>query len=249
MASVCCRYLQRPTDELPSGRRTLRPGQRRRSGGSLDGGQPGGGPAKPVSLMILNGADDPRVPYEGGGIGCGRQDLGRVRSAEGVVDLWAEINACTDRLAVDPLPEQVPGDGTRFRRLSYSEWADGSRVALYEIEGGGNTCPPASSTGSARNSPVARPSGGSPVRSAWPRTPNLRRSDRCFPQCISWARQARSLCARGSGNCANGSGAGSDRGLRMACNARRNRAAVVRESQPGIAGLYLRAHPRATAEL
>lgn len=98
-------------------------------------------PAVPVSVLILNGTADPLVPYDGGAIGFGRKDTGRMRPTEDVVRFWADLNGCVGPSEDTLLPDLVQDDGTRVRRLAFKDCQDGTRVVLNEIEGGGHTWP------------------------------------------------------------------------------------------------------------
>ncbi len=98
-------------------------------------------PSRPVSIMILNGTADPLVPYEGGSIGFGRDDLGRVIPTDQVRRQWAESNHCEAEPAEVWLPERSLADPTRVQLLSHTRCAGGRQVLLYRIEGGGHTWP------------------------------------------------------------------------------------------------------------
>jgi polyhydroxybutyrate depolymerase len=98
-------------------------------------------PDLPVSVLILNGTDDPLVPYDGGPVGFGRQDLGQVIPTDEVWQMWAKLNQCAEEPSEVWLAEQSPGDGTRVQVRTYPECADGTQVTLFRIEGGGHTWP------------------------------------------------------------------------------------------------------------
>ncbi len=98
-------------------------------------------PSRPVSVLILNGTDDPLVPYEGGEVTVLRRQLGRVRSTEETYQFWAEINGCQGAAIVTAEPDLDPTDGTKVQRTSLGDCQDGTRVELYTIVGGGHTWP------------------------------------------------------------------------------------------------------------
>ena len=98
-------------------------------------------PSRPVSVMILNGTADPLVPYEGGPIGFGGDNLGRVIPTDEAWRRWAASNRCEGKPAEVRLPDQSATDGTRLELLSHTECAGGSQVLLYRIDGGGHTWP------------------------------------------------------------------------------------------------------------
>jgi polyhydroxybutyrate depolymerase len=98
-------------------------------------------PSRPVSVVILNGTADPLVPYEGGPIGFGGDNLGRVIPTDEAWRRWAASNRCEGEPAEVRLPDQSATDGTRLELLSHTRCAGGSQVLLYRIEGGGHTWP------------------------------------------------------------------------------------------------------------
>lgn len=98
-------------------------------------------PIHPVSVLMMNGTDDPLVPWEGGEISFGRQKNGFVTSTEQTVKFWVEHNRCTAPAKTDRLPELDPDDGTRVTRTLYGKCKSGTEVALYKIVGGGHTWP------------------------------------------------------------------------------------------------------------
>ena len=92
----------------------------------------------PVGVAILNGTEDPLVPYEGGQITLFRQRRGRVLSTDATVRLWRARNGCSnesERATID-----AADDATRVVRASWADCA-GAPVVLYRIEGGGHTWP------------------------------------------------------------------------------------------------------------
>lgn len=98
-------------------------------------------PSQPISMLIMNGTEDPMVPFEGGQVHFYQRELGEVLSTHGTVDSWVRANSCVDKPIRSELPDSDPSDGTRILQESYSDCADGTRVVLYEIQGGGHTWP------------------------------------------------------------------------------------------------------------
>jgi polyhydroxybutyrate depolymerase len=92
----------------------------------------------PVGLAILNGTEDPLVPYDGGQITLFSQQRGRVLSTDATVRLWRRRNGCSERSVSETTDERE--DGTA---VVESRWTDctGAPVALFRIEGGGHTWP------------------------------------------------------------------------------------------------------------
>jgi polyhydroxybutyrate depolymerase len=98
-------------------------------------------PARPVSVMIINGTDDPIVPYGGGDVTLFGSYRGRVISTDDTVADWVRFDACPKDPATRDLPDRDPGDKTRIRAFSYGPCLGGSRVVLYRVEGGGHAWP------------------------------------------------------------------------------------------------------------
>ena len=97
---------------------------------------------KPVSLLMLNGTDDPMNPYGGGtvifrGVWGNR---GSVLSTEDSVAYWAELAGHTGPPVVDRFPDLAKGDDSWVERRSWR--SDGvPEVSLYTVHGGGHTVP------------------------------------------------------------------------------------------------------------
>lgn len=98
-------------------------------------------PSRPVSVMIINGTDDPIVPYNGGEVSLLGRSRGRITSTDDTVTDWAGINACPESRELVELPDSDPADGTRVTRLSIGPCGGGSRVVLLRVAGGGHTWP------------------------------------------------------------------------------------------------------------
>ncbi len=97
-------------------------------------------PKEPVSVILLNGTDDPLVPFKGGEVGFagGR---GETIGVEKIIQKWVARDQCPTPPQVEMLPDADPKDGTRVERTIYTGGQKGTEVALYKIEGGGHTWP------------------------------------------------------------------------------------------------------------
>ncbi len=103
-------------------------------------------PSTPVSVMVVQGTDDPLVPFLGGPIGFGRQDRGKVVDTYEAVRKWVAHDGCGggdpgEPGTIEPLPDADPGDGTTTRRIRYGGGREGTEVLLYVVQGGGHTWP------------------------------------------------------------------------------------------------------------
>jgi polyhydroxybutyrate depolymerase len=98
-------------------------------------------PSRPVPVLIINGTDDPLVPWDGGDIHIGKTTLGEVLSVADTVKFWVGKDQCSSVPAITQLPDEDPSDGTMVWKEIYSGCRDGVEVVLYAIEGGGHTWP------------------------------------------------------------------------------------------------------------
>lgn len=98
-------------------------------------------PARPVPLLMINGTDDPMVPWEGGYVHFFRKKLGKIISVPQTIDFWVARNGCSPEPQITNEPDTDPDDGTRVQKSVYGQCADGADVVLYEIKGGGHTWP------------------------------------------------------------------------------------------------------------
>jgi len=97
-------------------------------------------PAKPVSVLAVNGTKDPLVPYEGGGVGLYHK-RGVVLSVQRTMESWVLVDGCNSKPETTGIPDVDPNDGIRVLRERYSGGRDSSEVILYRVEGGGHTWP------------------------------------------------------------------------------------------------------------
>lgn len=98
-------------------------------------------PPRPVPLLIINGTEDPLVPWAGGDIHFGKAKLGQALSVADTVKFWVTNNKCTSVPLVTQLPDKDTSDGTRVQREIYGGCENGAEVVLYAVEGGGHTWP------------------------------------------------------------------------------------------------------------
>ena len=100
-------------------------------------------PPLPISIMIMNGTDDPIVPFDGGEVqlfefGRGR---GEILSTLDTVERFRRYNDCEAVPALVKLPDSEPDDGTAVQIESYTNCADDTEVILVRVVGGGHTWP------------------------------------------------------------------------------------------------------------
>lgn len=90
-----------------------------------------------VPLMMMNGTDDPEVPYRG----RLAQSVGfYLLPAKETLKEWAKINNCGQKPVHDTI-EARTGGGLETRVETYTDCTDGATTVLYSIEKGGHTWP------------------------------------------------------------------------------------------------------------
>ena len=94
--------------------------------------------AVPISALIMNGTEDPILPYGGGPMAGNR---GEVLSAQETIDYWVNRNQTETTPAVIDLPDTDPDDNSTVRKYLYQNGTSNSEVVLYEVIGGGHTEP------------------------------------------------------------------------------------------------------------
>ena len=97
---------------------------------------------QPVSMLIMNGTDDPINPWQGGDVVLWPvlPNRGPVLSAQASIDYFRKLADLNGSPQVTQFPDRDPGDGSTVERSSWS--APGKRsVALYTINGGGHGVP------------------------------------------------------------------------------------------------------------
>lgn len=99
-------------------------------------------PEKPVSVLFINGTDDPLVPYNGGHVTVFRQNRGKVLSMEKTIETWKKINGCEELVKSEALPDRNQSDGCRAFKITWENPENEFvRVVALKIEEGGHTWP------------------------------------------------------------------------------------------------------------
>lgn len=109
------------------------------AGGIAEPFREGFRPERAVSVLMMNGTDDPLVPYHGGGVRRGTN--GRVLDTDEAARLWAAANGCAKEPSREALPDADPNDGCHARRARWTGGREATEVVLYTLEGGGHTWP------------------------------------------------------------------------------------------------------------
>ena len=98
-------------------------------------------PAQPISILLMNGTEDPLMPFEGGKVRFFRQKLGPMHSTADSDAFWVAAKGCDPTPESEQLPDLDPDDGTLIGPDTYSSCAQGVSVMLYTVDGGGQTWP------------------------------------------------------------------------------------------------------------
>jgi polyhydroxybutyrate depolymerase len=94
----------------------------------------------PLSVLIMNGTEDPLMPYNGGEVHFGKEELGLVASTEQSLQFWRSQNGCTADPKSMTLADTDPDDGCTATMTKFS-CGSNTEVILYRIRGGGHTMP------------------------------------------------------------------------------------------------------------
>ncbi|MEW6639277.1 MAG: PHB depolymerase family esterase [Pseudomonadota bacterium] len=97
-------------------------------------------PSRPVPMLLMNGTDDPLIPYDGGN-GSSRFAASGFWSTMQTFDFWKRVNGCDPAApSTTDLPDLDPADGSTVSRLMATCPA-GRDVVLYRVNGGGHRMP------------------------------------------------------------------------------------------------------------
>lgn len=116
-------------------------------------------PARPISLLAINGTADPFVPFDGGEvcstIGRFFCERGDVVSSLRSVSLFARRGECAAQPVQRALAARVSGD-PEVTRVDFGPCRSGVQVAALWVQGGGHNWPPHAGQLGDRNGPGTR---------------------------------------------------------------------------------------------
>lgn len=95
-------------------------------------------PDTPMNVAIMNGTRDRLMPYDGGPM---IRDRGEVLSTKASFAYWADVNGCKGRAEIHRYEDVSRKDRSRVIRTQHSNCKDGTRVAKFEVRGGGHSTP------------------------------------------------------------------------------------------------------------
>jgi polyhydroxybutyrate depolymerase len=100
-----------------------------------------GTPQRTVSVLLINGTDDPLVPFSGGVVGLRHHKGGEVIGFEAGRDLWLRADGLSTTAAVSSsFPQQPASGATRATRTVYGS-DSGPQVETIVVEHGGHVEP------------------------------------------------------------------------------------------------------------
>lgn len=98
-------------------------------------------PDSQLPMLLMNGTQDPMVPWQGGTVRFMRKKMGNVLSTDETLKLWRKLNQCSSVTSVEMLPDTDKTDGSVVRVVRYQCASNHADVILYAIEGGGHNFP------------------------------------------------------------------------------------------------------------
>ncbi|MFC2082489.1 alpha/beta hydrolase family esterase [Candidatus Bipolaricaulota bacterium] len=98
-------------------------------------------PTSPIPMLIMNGTDDPLIPYDGGCVANTLCQRGRVMSTADTVAFWVDANQAASEPTVEKLRNRTWFDGSTVTVYSFDGGSSGADVIYYHIKGGGHTVP------------------------------------------------------------------------------------------------------------
>ncbi|MFC2106137.1 alpha/beta hydrolase family esterase [Candidatus Bipolaricaulota bacterium] len=98
-------------------------------------------PASPIPMLIMNGTDDPVIPYKGGCVANAQCRRGRVMSTVDTVAFWVDTNQAATEPTIEKLLNRSWFDGSTVTVYSFDGGIEGDDVVYYHIKGGGHNVP------------------------------------------------------------------------------------------------------------
>ena len=98
-------------------------------------------PSRAVSVLMINGTEDPVVPFNGGDVSFLSVKTGKVISVADTVKFWVTQDGCSAGSETEQLPHLNLDDSTSTIVERYTSCWHGTEVVLYKVIGGGHTWP------------------------------------------------------------------------------------------------------------
>lgn len=98
-------------------------------------------PVRPMPVLIMNGTDDPMMPWNGGQVRVLGKGYGEVLSTEQSVKYWLVAAQLPSNPKRQLLEDRFPADRCRVEVETYKRSSDRVEVLLYAVKGGGHNLP------------------------------------------------------------------------------------------------------------
>lgn len=98
-------------------------------------------PTREMRVAIINGTDDPIIPYDGGEVRVSGAYRGDVAGTDFIVNNWLDWNGCNPSLFDQTVLDNRPLDETSIEITDWQDCVPFSAVRLYRVVGGGHTLP------------------------------------------------------------------------------------------------------------
>ena len=97
---------------------------------------------KPVSLMLINGTEDPLVKYEGGKVGFKiGKSRGKSISTDESIAVFKKLDKCIDKPKEEEIPDVIGDDECYATKYTYTGGLNNTDVVLIKITNGGHSWP------------------------------------------------------------------------------------------------------------
>ena len=98
-------------------------------------------PNNPIPIMMINGTDDPILPWDGGQVAAGLEDdQGTTISVMDTIAFWTTHNS-TEEINITDIPDIDTSDKSTVSKETYGNGKEGTEVILYRVNGGGHPIP------------------------------------------------------------------------------------------------------------
>ncbi|MGI9519122.1 MAG: alpha/beta hydrolase family esterase [Pirellulaceae bacterium] len=98
-------------------------------------------PSHKMPVLVINGTDDPLVPYDGGHVSVFGRNRGEVVSTDASIEFWKRHNGLNSETSLSQIPDADPDDGCTVHVTRFGGDNIQAPVVLYSIRGGGHTIP------------------------------------------------------------------------------------------------------------
>lgn len=98
-------------------------------------------PEQPLSVLFMNGTDDPLLPFMGGEVAVDSGGRGTVLSIQESLAVWVTFNRTDVVPVISHFPDINSFDGSTVKKSVYANGIEETEVLLYEVVGGGHVEP------------------------------------------------------------------------------------------------------------